>query len=132
MTYRVLPVDYDTASNKLSVALDTASNFRATDDLRTLLGFEVEALITDAEGLAKGLERYYGDSSESINELIGELETDSQLNEFQGRDASIDLDDLSQMADSRPVMKLLNVVLMPSSAGTSVVPLVKAEATFIG
>ena len=69
MTYRVLPVEYDASDNRLNVALDSADNFRATDDLQRLLGFKVEAFITDKESLGQALERYYGDRSESINEL---------------------------------------------------------------
>ena len=56
MTYRVVPVEYDAKTNKLMIAVDTADNFRATDDLRTLLGFTVEAMISDREALEKALE----------------------------------------------------------------------------
>ncbi len=112
MTYRVLPVEYDAQTNLLKIAIDSADNFRATDDLRTLLGFKVEALIADSEALEKALQRYYSGSEESINELIGELTDDDFLAEFQGRGESIDLSELREMADSNPVKKLLNLVLL--------------------
>lgn len=112
MTYRVLPVDYNKATNTLSVALDSPSNFRATDDLRTLLGFNITPMITEKDALEKSLNRYYSTKTESINDLIGEMTDDDFLAEFQGRGESIDLSELRELADSNPVKKLLNLVLL--------------------
>ncbi|MBN2209880.1 MAG: Flp pilus assembly complex ATPase component TadA [Sedimentisphaerales bacterium] len=112
MTYRVLPVDYNKSTNTLSVALDSPSNFRATDDLRTLLGFNILPMITEKEALEKALNRYYSTKNESINDLIGEMTDDDFLAEFQGRGESIDLSELRELADSNPVKKLLNLVLL--------------------
>ena len=44
--------------------------------------------------------------------MIGEIEGDSTLTEFRGRDQSIDLDELKELAESNPVKKLLNLVLL--------------------
>ncbi|MBN1765796.1 MAG: Flp pilus assembly complex ATPase component TadA [Sedimentisphaerales bacterium] len=112
MTYRVFPVEFDAATNTLTIALDSADNFRATDDLRTLLGFKIIAMITDKESLELALNRHYSDKNESIGELIGELTEDDFLAEFKDRGESIDLNDMREMAESNPVKKLLNLVLL--------------------
>ncbi|MCK5271711.1 MAG: Flp pilus assembly complex ATPase component TadA [Sedimentisphaerales bacterium] len=112
MTYRVLPVEYEESSNTLTIAMDTASNFRATDDLRTLLGFKIQAMITDTEQLEQALGRYYSGKAESIGDLIGELSEDEFLAEFKDRGESIDLNELRELADSNPVKRLLNLVLL--------------------
>ena len=112
MTYRVLPIDYDTDHNELTIAVDSSENFRATDDLRTLLGFGVKAMITEKSGLEKALARYYSTEGESITELIGEMADDDFLSEFVDRGESVDLNDLRELADSNPVKKLLNLVLL--------------------
>ena len=52
-TYHIIPVEYNTQLNQLTVALDNPENFRATDDLSTLMGFKVSAKITDADALEK-------------------------------------------------------------------------------
>jgi type IV pilus assembly protein PilB len=62
--------------------------------------------------MEKALNKYYVGKEESINELIGEIEDDSTLTEFSGRDASIDLEELKELAESNPVKKLLNLVLL--------------------
>ena len=58
------------------------------------------------------MDKYYAEEDESLNDLIGEIEGDSGLATLQGRDASIDLDELKEAADSNPVKKLLNLVLL--------------------
>jgi type IV pilus assembly protein PilB len=113
-TYRVVPIEYYADENRLVVVLDSADNFRATDDLSTLMGFSVSAKITDPQALESALSKYYEvqEDRENINELIGEIQGDHFLTEFQGRDQSIDLDELQQLSESNPVKKLLNLVLL--------------------
>jgi type IV pilus assembly protein PilB len=110
--YRVIPISHDAVRNELTVALDSPDNFRATDDLSTLLGMGVNAKVSTESSIQAALEKYYAEDDGSINELIGEIEDDFTLNQFEGRDASIDLDELKELADSNPVKKLLNLVLL--------------------
>jgi type IV pilus assembly protein PilB len=111
-TYRIVPVEYDKRRNELTVVLDSPDNFRATDDVSTLTGFAVNTKVTDPDSLEAALNKYYAGKDESINELISEIEGDTTLTEFRGRDASIDLEELKELAESNPVKKLLNLVLL--------------------
>ncbi|MCH8193370.1 MAG: Flp pilus assembly complex ATPase component TadA [Planctomycetes bacterium] len=118
-TYRVVPIDYNSATNELVVAVDDPDNLQATDDLSTLMGFKVKAKVTDANALAAALATHYeekeddaGGADASINELIHEIQGDNFLAEFEGRDQSIDLDELQELSQSNPVRKLLNLVLL--------------------
>lgn len=112
-TYRVVPVHYDAATNTLSVALATADNFQATDDLQTLMGFTVRPMISTAEQLDAALHKYYPEEQGgSLNDLIDEISSDDMLAQFEGRSESIDLDELKEMVESNPVKKLLNLVLL--------------------
>jgi len=112
-TYHLVPVEYNKEQNELTVVLDNPDNFRATDDLSTLMGFKVTAKITDAGALENALAKYYeAQQEENINELIGEIQGDKFLAEFEGRNQSIDLDELKELSESNPVKKLLNLVLL--------------------
>jgi len=111
-TYRVIPVSYDATRNELTIAMDSPDNFRATDDLSTLTGFSVVAKIADSASIEAALNRYYAESDESINDLISEIAEDGNLATFEGRDKSIDLEELKELAESNPVKKLLNLVLL--------------------
>jgi len=112
-TYHVVPIDYDKETNLLTIAVDTPDNFQATDDLKTLMGFNVKAVIVPAEQLTQALQRYYPeDQTGSVTDLIREIEQDENLSRFEGRGESIDLDELREMIESNPVKKLLNLVLL--------------------
>jgi type IV pilus assembly protein PilB len=110
--YRVVPLQYDKSNNSMVVAIDSPDNFKATDDLSTLMGFKVQAKVASPADLEEVLKKYYSKEEESINDLIGQLEQDDFLAEFEGRDQSIDLDELKELAESNPVKKLLNLVLL--------------------
>ena len=112
-TYHIVPIEYKQEQNELIVALDSSDNFRATDDLSTLMGFKITARITDPDALEKALMKYYEEQQDNnINELIDEIQGDSFLAEFEGRNQSIDLDELKELSESNPVKKLLNLVLL--------------------
>jgi len=113
-TYHLVPLEYNDEQNELTVVLDNSDNFRATDDLSTLMGFRVSAKITDPDALEAALTKYYEqrEESEGVSELIGEIQQDNFLAEFEGRDKSIDLDELKELSESNPVKKLLNLVLL--------------------
>lgn len=113
-TYRIVPIDFDTEQNELTVAIDNPENFRATDDISTLTGFKVVAKITDSDALEAALNSISEkqEEKEGISELIDEIQDDSMLAEFDGRNQSIDLDELKELSESNPIKKLLNLVLL--------------------
>ncbi len=111
-TYHIIPIEYKKDKNELVVVLDNVDNFRATDDLRTLMGFNVIAKMTDRDALEAALTKYYEAQDDNITELIDEIQSDAFLAEFEGRNQSIDLDELKELSESNPVKKLLNLVLL--------------------
>ena len=112
-TYQVVPFEFNAERNELWIAMGDPENFRATDDLKTLLGFQVKAFIASEKEIQTALERYYPEGDqESISELIGELSDNEDLALFRDRGDSIDLAELKEMAELNPVKKLLNLVLL--------------------
>jgi type IV pilus assembly protein PilB len=111
-TYHIIPIKYNKERNELTIVLDNPDNFRATDDLSTLMGFKVNARITNTKAVENALNKHYETQEENINELISEIQGDTFLAEFDGRNQSIDLDELKELSESNPVKKLLNLVLL--------------------
>ncbi|MGB2987200.1 MAG: ATPase, T2SS/T4P/T4SS family, partial [Phycisphaerae bacterium] len=112
-TYRVIPFEFHSERNELWLAMDNPDNFRATDDLKTLLGYNIKPFLCRSNDLQNALDRYYPEGEqESISGLIGELSDDEDLARFEGRGDSIDLAELKEIADLNPVKKLLNLVLL--------------------
>ncbi|MHB1158136.1 MAG: GspE/PulE family protein [Phycisphaerales bacterium] len=110
--YNCVPVQYDKATNSLTIAVKSADNFRAVDDLRLLMGFNVKAVVADAKQVDMFIARFYGSDDESIASLLGELAGDQQLLELGERGESIDLDSLLAAAEDNKVKRLLNLVLL--------------------
>jgi type IV pilus assembly protein PilB len=112
IAYQVLPLAYDEATNTLTVALKSADNFRAIDDLRLLMGYTVKPVIADPAQVDRLMAKRYGGEEESLAGLIGEMSDDVELAEFKSRGDSIDLDTLLSAAEDNKVKRLLNLVLM--------------------
>ncbi|MFA9479521.1 GspE/PulE family protein [Phycisphaerales bacterium AB-hyl4] len=110
--YQVLPIQYDEKSKTLTIALKSADNFRALDDLRLLMGFEVQAVVAPADQVEKRIQSYYGEDEESLSSLVAELSEVDDFEEFDANSASIDLDALVEAAEDNKVKRLLNLVLM--------------------
>jgi type IV pilus assembly protein PilB len=111
-TNKVLPVEFDPATKKLTVVMANHENFRALDDLRSLMGYTVTAKIGDPDQIDKLIQKHYQAAAESMGEILGELNTDDSLKDLKNRGESIDLDSLKEAADSNPVRKLINLVLL--------------------
>jgi type IV pilus assembly protein PilB len=111
-TNKVLPLEFDKATKTLTVAMASTENFRAVDDLRSLMGYQVKAVIGDPDQIDRLLAKHYQANAESLGEILGEMQSDDALKDLKGRGESIDLDSLKEAADSNPVRKLINLVLL--------------------
>ncbi|MEM9916075.1 MAG: ATPase, T2SS/T4P/T4SS family [Planctomycetota bacterium] len=110
--YHILPIAHDAGSNTLTVALKSADNFRALDDLRLLMGFKVDAVVAPAGQIDQMIDRFYGEDDESLASLVADLADDESMEDFEDRGESIDLEDLIAQADDNRVKRLLNLVLL--------------------
>jgi len=110
--YRIIPTEFD--GNTLTVAMCDPQNLGVQDELRTFLGFNIRVVVATEPGILKALERYYGDSTESVESIVTAMEEDTELAAAAARVAgnSVDLTSVEALADSAPVRKLLNMVLL--------------------
>jgi type IV pilus assembly protein PilB len=111
-TQKVIPIAFDKAKKHLTVAMANHENFRALDDLRTLMGYTVTAKIGDPEQIDRLINKHYNAAADSFADVIGDLQTDETLKDMKGRGQSLDLEVLKDAADSNPVRKLINLVLL--------------------
>ena len=109
--YQVVPVEFNPAGRRLKIALKSPDNFRAVDDLRLLMGFNVEAVVADTAAIDAMIQKHYS-KHESVSEVVQELAADSKYQSLASSGASIDLDAVMEMAGDNQVIKLLNLVLL--------------------
>src|SRR3954454_7018345 len=111
--YRIIPIDFD--GDTLTVAMCDPQNLSVQDELRTFLGFNIRVVVTPESAMTSALERYYGESVDSVESIVTALEDDAELAAAAAgisTDGPINLDDVTALADSAPVRKLLNMVLL--------------------
>jgi type IV pilus assembly protein PilB len=113
--YQCVPVAYNPTSKRLKVAIKDANSFVAVDDLRRLMGFNVEAVVAEAAQVDALIKKHYS-KGESITDVVSALAGDTKLKELAQRggigDKSIDLDAMTDAMEDNKVIKLLNLVLM--------------------
>ena len=63
-TYQIVPLEFDEKSRALTVAMKSPDNFRAVDDLRLLMGFKVEAVVSPADQIDKVLKEHYSGTTD--------------------------------------------------------------------
>ncbi|MDX1965398.1 MAG: ATPase, T2SS/T4P/T4SS family [Pirellulales bacterium] len=107
--YRIVPVDF--REDTLTIATCDPQKLSVQDELRTLLGYSIRSCVATEKDIQKTLDRYYSDK-ESLENLVENLKVDDKA--FQAAKVSTkeNIDDLVAMADSEPVRKLLNMVLL--------------------
>ncbi len=112
--YRVIPVKVD--DRELMVATCDPQNLRMQDELRQFLNFDkIRVLVATEREVQKALDRYYAADKDSVESIIEELQADEDLKkatEELSSEGPIDLSAVEALADSAPVRKLLNMVLL--------------------
>ena len=110
--YRVIPVKFE--GRRLTVATCDPQNLSIQDELRTFLGFEIEMVVASEREIKTSIERFYSSESLSVEKIVKELSEDTELFKqvslLQGEKFS--LDGAEALADSAPVRKLLNLVML--------------------
>ncbi len=112
-SYKLVPVEFDPRNGgTLKVVIASPENFRAVDDLRTFLNMNVVAAMADGDAINKLLAKYYDAKQDSLMTLMNEITSDTSIKALESRGESIDLETLKDLAESNPVKRLLNMVLL--------------------
>src|SRR5208283_2124517 len=110
--YRVVPITFE--DNTLTIAMCDPQKLSVVDELRSFLGHDVRAAVTTEKDLLKALTKYYATGGESVEGLIADMEQDVDLAAAAAaaEKGVLDLSGAEALADSAPVRKLLNMVLL--------------------
>jgi len=111
--YRIIPVAF--RDNTLTVAMADPQKLSVIDELRSFLGYDIRAVVASEKDVLRALERYYVGGGESVEQLIADLEADDELSEAAARltkGDAIDITSAEALAESAPVRKLLNMILL--------------------
>ena len=109
--YKIVPLSLK--DKVLTIAIGDPNNLHAIDDLRNLLSIgEVVAQLSTPAAIAEAMAKAYAGREESIIDIIQEIEKDPDLGRRSGKESSIDLEDMLEIAEAAPVRKLINMVFL--------------------
>lgn len=112
--YRIVPLTFDEKTNVLTVATCDPQNLTIQDELRTFLGYEIHMVVATERDILQTITRHYDSDSESVEKLVQSLAEDNELKEMISalEKEKFNITDAEALADSAPVRKLLNMVLL--------------------
>ena len=110
--YRVVPLSFE--DDVLTIATCDPQNLTIQDELRTFLGHDIAMVIATERDVLQAIGRHYDSESESVEKLVQELAEDEELKAAISalETEKFNITDAEALADSAPVRKLLNMVLL--------------------
>jgi type IV pilus assembly protein PilB len=111
--YRVVPVNFD--GSTLTVATNNPQDLRIQDELRTFLGYDIKLVVATERDIEAMIAKYYSSDEDTMERIIDNLAKDDDLITAASKiagDGPFNLSDAEALADSAPVRKLLNMVLL--------------------
>lgn len=110
--YRVVPLKLE--NNLLTVATCDPQNLTIQDELRTFLGFDIAMVVATERDVLQSITRHYDSEAESVEKLVAQLADDEELKAAISalENEKFNITDAEALADSAPVRKLLNMVLL--------------------
>jgi type IV pilus assembly protein PilB len=110
--YRVVPIKFE--DDVLTVATCDPQNLTIQDELRTFLGCEIAMVVATEIDVLQTIQRHYDSDAESVEKLVAELANDSELKSAISmlESEKFNITDAQALADSAPVRKLLNMVML--------------------
>jgi len=111
--YRVIPVQFD--GSTLTVATSNPQDLRIQDELRTFLGYEIKMVVATDRDVDAMIAKYYSSDEDTMERIIEGLAKDNELKEAAAKlsgEGAFNLTDAEALADSAPVRRLLNMVML--------------------
>ncbi len=111
--YRVVPVHFD--GNTLTVATCDPQNLNIQDELRTFLGYDIRMVVATERDIQAAVDKYYSSELDTFERVVQDLASDQELEaaaKALAKEGAFNLTDAEALADSVPVRKLLNMVLL--------------------
>lgn len=113
--YNIIPIRKN--DNILTIAMADPLAINTIDDLKVILGCEIEGAVSSQSEIASAIEKHYGYQGESASALIDELFADvekvvDEATAQGGREEIADANNLISLAHEAPVIKLINLVIL--------------------
>ena len=108
--YQCVPVGF--VGNTLQIAVADPLNPSRIDELSFVAKRDVQIVVAEPAQIEQAIDRYYGEDTESVANLLKELGADAEIErEAKVASSSQDAADLDELANRAPIVKFVDVVL---------------------
>lgn len=97
-------------AKKLKVALSDPMSMGALDELKIITGMDMDPVLASEEEIKQALQKYYGSSSEEMQNLMKDLENVEEVEIVTGEE-EMDAGQLEKASEDAPVIKLVSMLL---------------------
>jgi type IV pilus assembly protein PilB len=108
--YGVVPIAFDAATNRITIAIKNPDNFQAVDDLKQLLGFRVSAVVAKPSKIDAVLAARYAGKRTGLD--LSKVASSSVISTLDSPSDAIDLSAIAQAANDNAVVELVQSILM--------------------
>jgi type IV pilus assembly protein PilB len=113
VTYQIVPVKYDPATNAIAVAIKSPDNFDAVDGLRNLLGFKkVKAVLAPPDEIDAVLAERYAAKGSGFGEIYAEAGKSAAIASLEAHGDALDLNTLTEAAGDNSIVRLVYETLL--------------------
>ncbi|MFM7050805.1 MAG: GspE/PulE family protein, partial [Planctomycetota bacterium] len=110
--FGVIPIEFESATRKITIVLKSPENFQAVDDLKQLLGFKVTAVVAKADQVDKVLREKYAGRRGDLGAAAAAAASSAAIAGLSGRGDSVDIATLTSAANDNAVVELVQSLLM--------------------
>ena len=103
--HSLLPIGFE--NGKLIIAMSDPANVVAVDDVRTVTGMEVKAVVATRDDILTAIERY-SSMTEDMEAMIGDFADEEEDDD--------DLSNLQAVTDDAPIVKFVNLMISQAVA----------------
>jgi type IV pilus assembly protein PilB len=111
-TNKVLPIDFRSDDQKADSRHGQPGKLPRARRSAPADGLQRHRQDRRSDQIERLIQKHYNTAAEGISDVLKDLANDETLKDIKGRGESIDLETLKDAADSNPVRKLINLVLL--------------------
>lgn len=102
--YHIIPISLE--KNVLTVAVTNPLDLGMIDDVKLVLGYEINPVLAGERDILEGIRRYYGVGAETVEKIMDQTEA-KEVTPTQAEAIT----DIEEMADEASIIKFVNQVL---------------------
>ncbi|OGX21858.1 MAG: hypothetical protein A3K54_01315 [Omnitrophica WOR_2 bacterium RBG_13_44_8] len=105
--YRFIPVEIK--DRLLTIAVHYPLDIKTQDEIRTQLGFDIDAVLSCSEDILEALKKYYGLAAETMEKIISRADIPETLSSGAPQEK---IEDIEKLAETASVIKLVNQIIL--------------------